>query len=244
MAQTLAKLLPFYLVIDVSHSMSGAPLESANKIMPAVVDTLAQDPILSDKVRFGLIDFASDARVQLPLCDVLDANLVLPDLQVRGATSYAAAFTLLRSEIESNIKQLKADGYAVHRPAVFFLSDGTPTDPADVWQSAFRDLITYDPSTKTGFAMFPNVVPCGVGGADPKTLKSLIHPATGPKAMQMYLMDKGENPAAAITAIAEILISSMLSSGQSMAQGSAGIILPDKEDVPKGITAYTSEDFV
>ena len=60
----------------------------------------------------------------------------------RGGTSFAAALTLLRSEIAANIKQLKADGFVVHRPAVFFISDGEPTDRTDVWQTAFRELIS------------------------------------------------------------------------------------------------------
>lgn len=232
-----AKLLPFYLVIDVSASMTGDKLARANKIMPAVVDALSDAPILSDKVRFGVIDFGSDALVRLPLCDLLDENVTLPALNVRGATSYAAAFRLLRAEIESNVKQLKADGFQVHRPAVFFISDGEPTDRDDEWRGAFRDLTE-------NFPTYPNIVPCGVDAANPKTLAALIHPASGPKAMQMYLMDDGQNPADAIAMIAEILISSMLASGHSMAQGSSGLILPAQQDLPAGISAHSSDDFV
>ncbi|QFZ16994.1 vWA domain-containing protein [Saccharothrix syringae] len=232
-----AKLLPFYLAVDVSVSMSGAKLAQANNIMPAVVDALADAPILSDKVRFGVIDFGTDAQVRLPLCDLLDENVTLPALSVRGATSYAAAFRLLRDEIESNVKQLKADGFQVHRPAVFFISDGEPTDREDVWRDALRDL-THD------FPTYPNLVPCGVDQADPKVLAQLVHPSSGPKAMQMYLMEQGQNPADAIAMIAEILISSMLASGHSMAQGSSGLILPDKQDLPAGISAHSSDDFV
>lgn len=242
MNQGRGVLLPFYLVVDVSYSMSGSKLESANKSMSSVRDALAQDPILADKVRFGVIDFSSDARVQLPLCDLLDEKLTLPTLSIRGATSYAAAFRLLRSEIAANVQLLKGDGYKVHRPAVFFLSDGEP-NPED-WQSAFRELTFYDTVTKSGFAMYPNIVPCGVGGANGDTLKTLIHPATGGKQMQMYLMDKGEDAAKAITAVAEVLISSMLASGQSAAHGESGIILPAKEDVPAGISAYNADDWV
>jgi uncharacterized protein YegL len=238
------KLLPFYLVADVSASMSGRKLDAVNQIMPAVVDALAETPILADKVRFGLIDFGSDAQVRLPLCDPLDENVVLPSLSVRGATSFANAFRLLRTEIESNVKQLKADGFAVHRPAVFFLSDGEPTDGTGEWENAFNELTAYDKATRQGFAMYPNFVPCGVEKANPKIMQRLIHPATGPKPMQMYMMDKGEDAAKAITQIAEILISSMLKSGESMAQGNSGLILPDKSQVPAGVTAYSADDFV
>jgi uncharacterized protein YegL len=242
--QARGVLLPFYLVIDVSASMAGKKLQSANAIMPKVVDVLAQNPILTDKVRFGLIDFGSDAHVQLPLCDVLDPNLTLPSLSTRGSTSYAAAFTLLRSEIASNVKQLKADGYLVHRPAVFLLSDGMPTNPETEWRNAFAELTTYDKSTGIGFKEYPNVVPCGVDGADGKILQSLIHPSTGDRQMQMYLMEQGQDPADAISAIAEILLFSVLKSGESAAHGGSGIVLPPKQDMPAGISSFTADDFL
>jgi uncharacterized protein YegL len=228
------KLLPFYLVIDVSYSMDGKPLDEANRILPEVIDAIAQQPILSDKVRIGLVDFADDARVQLPLCDVLDPGLTLPTLAVRGGTSYAAAFQLLRSEITANVKQLKADGFLVHRPAVFFLSDGDPLDEPNEWENAFQELI----SDKA----YPNVIPFGVGGASGKILQQLIHPSTGNKQMKMYLTANGEEAAAAIRKSAEILISSIIQSGHSISQNQSGIVLPPDDDLPKGISSYTADD--
>jgi len=204
--------------------------------MPQIVDALAQNPILSDKVRFGLIDFSDDAQVRVPLCDLLEPNLVLPALTVRGSTSYGAAFSLLRSEIESNVAQLKADQYVVHRPTVWFVSDGSPTDADSYWRQAFADL--------TSSRMYPNFIPCGVDDADVNVMGSLIHPSTGPKPMALYMMDAGFDPAKAITAMAEILISSMLASGYSLASGQSGTILPDKSNLPAGITQYDPDDFV
>ncbi|ATE52675.1 vWA domain-containing protein [Actinosynnema pretiosum] len=231
------KLLPFYLVIDVSLSMTGNKLDQANAIMPKVLDALMDSPILADKVRFGVIDFSDDAQVRLPLCDLLDDSVTLPKLTVRGTTSYAAALRLLRAEIESNVKQLKADGFMVHRPAVFFVSDGETTDREDEWRSALHDLTQ-------GFAAYPNLIPCGVDEAEPKTLAALIHPASGNKAMQMYLMTPGYDPGDAIAGIAEILISSVISSGQSMAQGDSGLMLPDRAGLPEGISAHDAGDWL
>jgi uncharacterized protein YegL len=241
MSEEKAKLLPFYLVIDVSYSMQGEKLEAANKVMPTLIDAMARNPILSDKVRFGLIDFSDDAQVLLPLCDPLDDNLTLPSLSVRGATSYAAAFHTLRQEIEKDVNQLKGDGYAVHRPAVFFISDGIPTDEDAVWRGSFHDLTEYDRQSGVGFAMYPNMVPCGVG-ADPRVLQQLIHPATGAKQMRMYLMKDDTDPADAIRAMAEILVTSVVNSGNSMANGSSGIVLPEDSELPAGISSFGAED--
>jgi uncharacterized protein YegL len=234
MEATGAKLLPFYIVIDASFSMSGSKIDSANQIIGQVRDALAQNPILTDKVRIGLVDFADDAQVQLPLCNVLDPGLTMPVVKPRGGTSYVAAFQLLRSTIAANIKQLKADGFKVHRPAVFFLSDGAPTDRPAEWKAAFADL--------TGDKGYPNVITFGVDDADAHVLQSLIHPSKGEKQMRMYLMDKGEDAAKAITSMAEIMISSVLESGRSLSHGESGIKLPDQEDLPAGVTAHAADD--
>jgi uncharacterized protein YegL len=236
------KLLPFYVVIDVSFSMSGTKLASASQIMPMVLDAVAKAPILADKVRFAVVDFADDAQVRLPLCDILDDGVRLPGLTTRGGTSFSAAFRTLRAEIESNVKQLKADGFLVHRPAVFFVSDGEPTEEDSVWKSAFDDLTRYDKESKTGFSMYPNFVPFGVDDADPKTLQQLIYPNDGNKPMRMFMQTSGSDAASAIAGMAEVLISSVLASGESMAQGNSGIILPSDDDLPDGLSSYTADD--
>lgn len=236
MDATGAKLLPFYLVVDVSYSMSGKKIASANQILGRVRDALAENPILSDKVRIGLIDFSNDAQVQLPLCDLLDPSLTLPVLSVRGGTSYVAAFDRLRAEIAANIKQLKVDGYRVHRPAVFFLSDGAPTDPDADWQAAFARL--------TGDPAYPNMIPFGVDEADGATLARVVHPATGTKQMRMYLMENGQDPAHAINTMAEIMVSSVINSGRSVSQGESGILLPDKDELGTGVTQHAPSDWV
>jgi len=233
---TGAKLLPFYIVVDVSYSMSGQKIRSANAILPAVRDAIAKNPILSDKVRIALLEFSDIATVRMPLCDIMDPHLQLPTLAPQGGTSYAAAFSQLRSEIGNDIKQLKQDGFAVHRPAVFFLSDGIPTDAEPVWRAAFADLV--------GDKAYPNVIPFGVDEAAPENLRALIHPASGEKQMKMYLMDDGAEPAGAITAAAEILISSIVNSGHSLSRGQSGIVLPDDDDLPPGMHGYDPDDFV
>lgn len=218
-------LLPFYLVVDVSYSMSGRKLSQANLILPEVADALAKNPILNDKIRFGVIDFSDDARVVLPLCDVSTQNN-LPGLTVRGGTSFGAAFRLLRLQLESDVAQLRADGYKVHRPAVFFLSDG---EPGDNWKDDFDALTEYDPATAQGFKFYPVIVPFGVEDADPDVMRALVYPRNKSK---LYMMKTGGDAATAIKAMAEVLISSVLASGQSASTGTSGLILPPAGHVP------------
>ncbi len=221
-------LLPFYLVIDVSWSMKGEKLDVAREILPAVADALAKNPILNDKVRLGLIDFADEAELRLPLCDV-SRQTSLPNLELRGGTDYGAAFRMLRQQLASDVAQLRSDGYRVHRPAVFFISDG---EPLDDWQADFTALTEYDRESGTGFRWYPVLVPCGVDTADRDVMRRLAYP---PRKSKLYMMKTGADAADAIRAMTEVLISSVLASGQSIAQGGSGLILPGPGDVPASL---------
>jgi uncharacterized protein YegL len=238
--QTKANILPFYMVVDVSFSMSlEGKIDSANGIIDELTVALAEQPVVADKVRFGVIDFSDDAQVALPLCD-LSMTPAPPPFATRGGTSYVAAFQRLREQIEKDVAQLKADGFAVHRPAVFFISDGEPTDEESAWRQAFAELTSYDKETKTGFAYFPNVIPFGIG-ARPDTLRDLIHPQQRSRA---YFMKDGANAGKALAEMAEILIASTMLSGASFGNGGPGFVLPDESDMGGNVEAADYEDLL
>lgn len=237
---TKAKILPFYLVVDVSWSMSeDGKLGAANTIVGELTDALAVSPTVADKVRFSLLDFSDDSTVVLPLCDLVMESEPAP-FAVRGGTSYVAAFQKLRTVIDQDVKQLKADGFAVHRPAVFFFSDGEPTDDDGAWQRAFAELTEYDKTSQTGFAYWPNVIPFGVGSR-PETLRELIHPRDRSKA---YFMKDGAKPDQVIRQMAEILIASTMASGSSFGNGGPGLVLPDDAALGDDIEAADYGDLL
>jgi uncharacterized protein YegL len=227
-------LLPFYLAVDVSYSMSvtdnrpdaSPPIAAANTIVSHVRDSLYVNPLLIDKVRFAMVDFSDDAQTVIPMCDLTKmATDDIPTLVVRGGTSFAAAFLKLRSQIDSDVRQMKADGHKVHRPAVFFLTDGEPTDPDSEWKQAFAELT--DPS----FSARPNVIPFGVGDAQKQVLDQIAFPQGK---MRSFVMREGANAAEAIKQMAELLIGSVIASGNSVTMGGSsgggGFIPPEDED--------------
>ena len=225
--QARAKILPFYLLVDVSYSMSEeGKMDSANRIVDELRSALAENPVIADKVRFSVIDFSDDSQVVLPLCD-LSMQSTIPKFAPRGATSYVAAFQTLRSQIAQDVSQLKADGFDVHRPAAFFISDGEPTDDEQDWRAAFEELTAYDSTTKSGFPFFPNMIPFGLG-ARPETMKELIFPR---KRSKCYLMKDGADAAGALRQMAEILVASTLLSGASFGNGGPGFVLPTEDDL-------------
>ncbi|WP_327003751.1 hypothetical protein OHA72_53270 [Dactylosporangium sp. NBC_01737] len=226
------KVVPFYLMVDVSWSM-GARLDAVNRFLPAVQEALCRDPVLADNIRFGFIDFADDAQVRLPLCDLLDPNVELPVLTPRGGLCFASAFEVLHQEIDINVAQLRADGYAVYRPIVWFLSGGRPSDDPEAMRRAFVGL--------TSMKWSPNVIPCVLDPAGIDTMAQLIHPATGARRCALYSVDAFHPEAMA--GIGETLVSSVIQVGYSNARGWTGSILPPRSHLPAGITQHDPDDF-
>mgnify|MGYP001065100615 CR=1 FL=1 len=226
-------VLPFYVVMDVSYSMTmghssdGAhetPIQSGNNVIKEVKVALEDSPLLSDKVRFSLIDFSDDAQVVIPMCDLTTvAPQDIPTLTARGGTSYAAAFRLMQRQIRQDVAQLKADGHKVHRPAVFFLTDGDPTDSDSEWQATFADL------TSPSFKERPNFIPFGVGQAKKAILDQLVYPQGK---MRSFIQQNPDEAANGIRAMAEILIGSIVGSATSFSEGSesGAFVLPEPDE--------------
>lgn len=194
-----ADIYPWYIVCDESVSMSGDPIAAVNDALPELHAEIASNPVISHKTRLSIIAFSDGATVELPLSNLADIESV-PVLEVRGGTSYAAAFKLLRTQIESDMQMLKAAGSRVARPAVFFFTDGEPTDGPGEWERAHAALI--DPT----FKWRPNIVSFAAGaGANEDTLKSVATKAA-------LIAPPGVSPAKALAEFVGLLTKSMIAS--------------------------------
>lgn len=224
-------ILPFYAVVDVSWSMTmktsdgSTGIDAANKIAPEVVEAIVGAPTAADIVRFGMIDFSGEAEVVLPLMDPRQITPgSLPTLEARTTgTSYMSAFLTLRQQLEADVAQLKANNFKVMRPAVFFLTDGEPTDAAKDWQDAFAALT--DPS----FRARPNVVPFGILDAK----KDILDQIASHKGQQKSFLSKDESAGQAIAKMIELLVGSIIESANSVATGgtaAGGFVPPSIDD--------------
>lgn len=216
------KVLPFYAVCDVSASMGvghaggGAPIQVVNSALAELHSSISLMPAVADKARFGLITFGNTAEVAQPLCD-LSMLPALPVLSVAGATGYGNAFRLLKETIESDVAMLKADDCQVFRPAVFFLSDGEPTDTG--WEQSHDDLVS------PAFPFRPNIISFGVGQAGDSTI---ARTAT----LRAYVANDSSDTTAALQAYAEALTNSIVMSTTGGSEGE--LVLPS---TPPGFTA-------
>jgi uncharacterized protein YegL len=204
----LGQVLPIYFVADESHSMRGAPIAAVNQGLLDLRDEVARHPLIGKKVQFAIIAFADTAEVRLSLSE-LSEELVLPTLTPRGrGTSYASALEALRQALPDDVALLKSRGYQVHRPSVFFLTDGQPTEKDTRWQTALEDL--KDPAFKER----PNILAFGVGEAEPDVI-GLLASTPG----FAFMMEEGVSTAGAIAEFATSMLNSMVSSAERLDRG-------------------------
>lgn len=211
-------LLPVYVLVDESGSMSDHVGE-LNAGLASLHEALLAEPMAAAKVRFSVLGFSDTVLVRLHLAD-LRAQEQLPQVVARTTTNYGAAFTALHQQIPQDVLTLKNQRYRVHRPAVFFLSDGQPSD-GGTWSPAHRRLT--DQGT---FTAAPNIIACGIGEAQAATI---LQVATRPE--YAFVSIAGANVGAAIAKFCTALTKSIVASGRSMgADGRAELVV----DRPEG----------
>lgn len=212
------QVLPFYVVCDESYSMEPY-IDDLNRYLEELHGAVGTDPVVSDKTRFCVIAFSGTAEVLLPLSELSERE-EMPGLTAKSATSYLAAFDLLRDTIERDVAMLKGDDHKVYRPAVFFLSDGQPTDGND-WALSHQRLT--DPS----WGLRPNIVAFGIGEADAAIIRRV-------GTFKAFIVKEGVNPTSALHEFAKALTKSIVKSGTSVAEGG-----PVTLQVPERIEGFT-----
>jgi len=157
-------VLPVYVLADESHSMRHH-IEALNQGLARLHEALLGEPMAAAKVRFSILGFADTVTERLHLAD-LRRPVTLPTLTARGRTDYARALADLRLRIPADIRALKRAGYRVHRPAVFVLTDGQPSDAS--WLAEHRALTDHTITPEA-----PNIIACGVGASRAETILAL-----------------------------------------------------------------------
>lgn len=200
--------LPTYLVIDASSSMT--PHQGVlNATLARLHQSLAMNPRVSEFAHVCVIAFSTDPHLVIPMTE-MDRVPVMPEVICAGSTEYGKAFDLVRQCIETDVSALRTAGWQVLRPAVFFLTDGAPTDRD--WKSRFDRLV--DPN----WSRRPHVIAYGFGAANPQVLRQVY-------TKMAFLADGSDSDSAlseAITSLLNTLISSSERGGLTLPTQTAG----------------------
>lgn len=143
--------LPVYLLLDVSGSMSGEPIEAVKNGVQVLVSTLRQDPYALETAFLSVITFDSSARQIVPLTEL--SMFQMPDIHATGTTALGEALSLLANKVNNEVVRSTTQVRGDWKPLVFIMTDGEPTDN---WQKGLTDF----KSLKLGM-----VVACAAGSA-------------------------------------------------------------------------------
>lgn len=152
--------LPVYLVLDISGSMTGEPIEAVKNGVQVLISTLRQDPYALETAFLSVITFDSSARQIVPLTEL--SMFQMPDIQATGTTSLGEALSLLANKVNTEVAKTTAEVKGDWKPLVFLMTDGEPTDN---WQKGLNDFKNQK---------FGMVVACAAGsGANTTILKQI-----------------------------------------------------------------------
>jgi uncharacterized protein YegL len=202
MTEARGVLLPAYVLVDESASM-GPYVDDLSAGLVSLCEELRAAPMLAAKLRLAVLGFSDDVRVHLAVAD-MRVETTLPRVTVRGSTNYGAAFSDLAGRIPTDVRFLREEGYKVHRPVVFFLSDGQPTDFG--WKRALAKL-----TDRQRMPAAPNIIACGMGSAERQTIAEVAsRPEFG------FIAQRGADLGRAISEFFHALTASLIASSQAL----------------------------
>ena len=118
------------LVLDVSGSMFGSPIEELNRGLQDFYKEIQSDETTSQRLEVSLITFNNFVNtIQEP---ALVDNFKMPVLKAGGSTAMVDAVNEAIDKVESRKKWYKETGQPYYRPWIILMTDGEPDDGQDV----------------------------------------------------------------------------------------------------------------
>lgn len=147
------------LVLDRSYSMAtNNAIDQLNTGLETLHQELLNDELASRRIELGVVSFGADVTVESEI-SALD-NFSPPRLTASGSTPMADAMMTALHLIARQTAKYNEAGIAYYKPWILLLTDGAPTDDAEMINAAVMQLLDAQKNSHvTVFAV-------GVDGAD------------------------------------------------------------------------------
>lgn len=154
------------LVLDISGSMAGKPLDELNIGLKAFQEEICKDITASSKLDISIITFGTDIRVVQDFASINEFEM--PNLTSYGSTKMVDGMKKAFEALEARKIWYKETGQLYYRPYVVLITDGYPDADQDIkWLK--NEINSSFKAKKLNFWGF------GVEGADMSLLKDISH---------------------------------------------------------------------
>lgn len=114
------------LLLDISGSMNGAPIEELNQGLIEFGNALQEDSMALGRADVCVISFNSSVQTEMSFRPA--SQYEAPVLSASGLTSMNQGIDAALDAIESRKAHYRSQGISYYRPWLFLLTDGAPTD--------------------------------------------------------------------------------------------------------------------
>jgi len=159
------------LLLDVSGSMAGRPLELLHEGLNEFLNAIRTDDLASKRVDLAIVTFGQEIQVVHDFAPVTAYDSL--QLEAGGPTPLGEALELSVQMLEARKRQYQEEGTEYYRPWLVLLTDGAPTDmrPGDARFARVAELMQTSIANKK-LAFFP----VGVG---PEADLNVLNQLTG-----------------------------------------------------------------
>lgn len=136
LAINTATRVPVVLVLDISSSMSGQPIDELNRGVAEYYQTLAQDEKAHYAAETCVVTFASDVNCVREFTTADECPAAPAAFRASGMTCMGEAVNLALDKLEARIAEYRSHGVPYHRPWLVLMTDGMPNGSASELERA------------------------------------------------------------------------------------------------------------
>lgn len=126
LAENAMARLPITLVLDVSGSMAGKPLEELNKGLVTFFTSLQDNPIASRSAEVSITFFADEPELVLDFTSLKRVTEVPQITRANGGTNLEGGVNTALDAMNRCRHDMRATGVDHYKPFLVIMSDGSP----------------------------------------------------------------------------------------------------------------------
>lgn len=131
--------VPVCLVLDVSGSMAGTPIQELQEGVKSLFDAIRQDEVAQYAAEISIVTFGGVVTKALDFLAI--SRQEVPEFKADGATPMGEAAGLALDLLEARKTEYRNAGVDYFQPWLILMTDGQPTDSTDVAAGRIRALV-------------------------------------------------------------------------------------------------------